>query len=96
MHNIHYSIEHHFIIIIVIVSGESGAGKTVSAKFAMRYFASVGGSADETQIDKKILASNPLMEVRLKSSTLSHLHFQFNVLKYCCNYLIPIKYPKSI
>ena len=47
----------------IIVSGESGAGKTVSAKFAMRYFASVGGTADETQVEKKVLASNPIMEV---------------------------------
>lgn len=44
------------------MSGESGAGKTVNAKFAMRYFASVGGASDETQIEKKILASNPVME----------------------------------
>ena len=46
----------------IIVSGESGAGKTVSAKYAMRYFASVGGSQTETQIEKKVLASNPIME----------------------------------
>ncbi|XP_076436047.1 unconventional myosin-Va-like isoform X2 [Babylonia areolata] len=48
----------------IIVSGESGAGKTVSAKFAMRYFAMVGGSqADEqTQVESKVLASNPIME----------------------------------
>ena len=48
----------------IIVSGESGAGKTVSARFAMRYFATVGGAAGETQIEKKVLASNPIMEVR--------------------------------
>lgn len=47
----------------IIVSGESGAGKTVSAKYAMRYFATVGGSSTETQIEKKVLASNPIMEV---------------------------------
>lgn len=47
----------------IIVSGESGAGKTVSAKFAMRYFANVGGSVTETAIEKKVLASNPIMEV---------------------------------
>ena len=47
----------------IIVSGESGAGKTVSAKYAMRYFASVGGASTETQIEKKVLASNPIMEV---------------------------------
>jgi hypothetical protein len=44
------------------VSGESGAGKTVSAKYAMRYFATVGGATAETQIEKKVLASNPIME----------------------------------
>ena len=47
------------------MSGESGAGKTVSAKYAMRYFASVGGASTETQIEKKVLASNPIMEVQL-------------------------------
>ncbi|XP_066588224.1 unconventional myosin-Va isoform X2 [Prorops nasuta] len=46
----------------IIVSGESGAGKTVSAKYAMRYFATVGGSATETQVEKKVLASSPIME----------------------------------
>ncbi|EDQ91224.1 uncharacterized protein MONBRDRAFT_17957 [Monosiga brevicollis MX1] len=46
----------------IIVSGESGAGKTVSAKFAMRYFATVGGAQAETQIERKVLASNPVME----------------------------------
>ncbi|CAG9820456.1 unnamed protein product [Phaedon cochleariae] len=46
----------------VIVSGESGAGKTVSAKYAMRYFATVGGSVVETQVEKKVLASSPIME----------------------------------
>ncbi|XP_071941692.1 unconventional myosin-Va-like isoform X2 [Antedon mediterranea] len=46
----------------IIVSGESGAGKTVSAKYAMRYFATVGGSYEETQVEKKVLASNPIME----------------------------------
>ncbi|XP_049824224.1 unconventional myosin-Va isoform X2 [Aethina tumida] len=46
----------------IIVSGESGAGKTVSAKYAMRYFATVGGNATETQIEKKVLASSPIME----------------------------------
>lgn len=47
----------------IIVSGESGAGKTVSAKYAMRYFATVGGAQTETQSEKKVVASNPIMEV---------------------------------
>lgn len=29
----------------IIVTGESGAGKTVSAKFSMKYFAAVGGTS---------------------------------------------------
>ncbi|OCT86947.1 unconventional myosin-Va isoform X4 [Xenopus laevis] len=46
----------------IIVSGESGAGKTVSAKYAMRYFATVSGSASETNVEERVLASNPIME----------------------------------
>lgn len=46
----------------IIVSGESGAGKTVSAKYTMRYFAAVGGSESETQVERKVLASSPIME----------------------------------
>uniref|UniRef100_A0A914WZP3 Myosin motor domain-containing protein n=1 Tax=Plectus sambesii TaxID=2011161 RepID=A0A914WZP3_9BILA len=49
----------------IIVSGESGAGKTVSAKFAMRYFAAVGSarsSSSLTGIEDRVLASNPIME----------------------------------
>lgn len=47
----------------IIVSGESGAGKTVSAKYAMRYFATVGGSSSDANVEEKVLASNPIMEV---------------------------------
>lgn len=47
----------------IIVSGESGAGKTVSAKYAMRYFATVGGATTETHVERKVLASSPIMEV---------------------------------
>ncbi|XP_026094178.1 unconventional myosin-Va-like isoform X1 [Carassius auratus] len=46
----------------IIVSGESGAGKTVSAKYAMRYFATVSGSSAEARVEEKVLASNPIME----------------------------------
>ena len=46
------------------MSGESGAGKTVSAKFTMRYFATVGGtSKGESNAEQRVLASNPIMEV---------------------------------
>jgi len=47
----------------IIVSGESGAGKTVSAKYSMRYFATVGGTSDsETQVEKRVMASSPIVE----------------------------------
>ncbi|XP_071752801.2 unconventional myosin-Va-like isoform X1 [Centroberyx gerrardi] len=46
----------------IIVSGESGAGKTVSAKYAMRYFATVSGSSGETNVEERVLASSPIME----------------------------------
>ncbi|KAM9331037.1 unconventional myosin-Vb [Gastrophryne carolinensis] len=46
----------------IIVSGESGAGKTVSAKYAMRYFATVSGSSSEANVEDKVLASSPIME----------------------------------
>lgn len=63
----------------IIVSGESGAGKTVSAKYAMRFFATVGGSANDTNVEEKVLASSPIMEVSvikaamMKWLTLSHI-----------------------
>jgi myosin-5 len=58
----------------IIVSGESGAGKTMSAKFVMRYFAIVenlgeGSSAtkaisEETSgsVEEAVLSTNPIME----------------------------------
>lgn len=55
----------------IIVSGESGAGKTVSAKYAMRYFATVSGSASEANVEEKVLASNPIMEVRQRACLLT-------------------------
>uniref|UniRef100_A0A8C4WU36 Myosin VAa n=1 Tax=Eptatretus burgeri TaxID=7764 RepID=A0A8C4WU36_EPTBU len=46
----------------IIVSGESGAGKTVSAKYTMRFFATVSGSSNHANIEEKVLASSPIME----------------------------------
>ena len=37
----------------IIVTGESGAGKTVSAKFSMKFFAAVGGTTSGNPSDKK-------------------------------------------
>ncbi|XP_036399627.1 unconventional myosin-Vc isoform X2 [Megalops cyprinoides] len=46
----------------IIVSGESGAGKTVSARYTMRYFAVVSKSSSKTCVEDKVLASNPITE----------------------------------
>ncbi|XP_066132390.1 unconventional myosin-Vc isoform X1 [Saccopteryx bilineata] len=46
----------------IIVSGESGAGKTVSARYAMRYFATVSKSSSTAHVEDKVLASNPITE----------------------------------
>ncbi|KAI9244449.1 P-loop containing nucleoside triphosphate hydrolase protein [Sporodiniella umbellata] len=55
----------------IVVSGESGAGKTVSAKFIMRYFATADDQETTgkkkkvegmTEVEEQILATNPIME----------------------------------
>ncbi|XP_054279161.1 unconventional myosin-Ie-like [Macrosteles quadrilineatus] len=47
----------------VIISGESGAGKTVAAKYIMAYIARVSGGGSRVQrVKDVILQSNPLLE----------------------------------
>lgn len=44
-------------------SGESGAGKTVAAKYIMSYIAKISGGGEKVQrVKDMILESNPLLE----------------------------------
>uniref|UniRef100_A0A0D9Z050 Myosin motor domain-containing protein n=1 Tax=Oryza glumipatula TaxID=40148 RepID=A0A0D9Z050_9ORYZ len=48
----------------ILVSGESGAGKTESTKMIMRYLAYMGGkaAAEGRTVEKQVLQSNPVLE----------------------------------
>jgi myosin-5 len=48
----------------ILVSGESGAGKTESTKMIMRYLAYMGGKAasEGRTVEKQVLQSNPVLE----------------------------------
>jgi myosin I len=73
----------------IIISGESGAGKTEAAKRIMQYIANVSGGTDSSiqQIKEMVLATNPLLESFGNAKTLrnnnssrfgKYLEIQFN------------------
>lgn len=73
----------------IIISGESGAGKTEAAKRIMQYIASVSGGSDSSIQETKdmVLATNPLLESFGNAKTLrnnnssrfgKYLEIQFN------------------
>lgn len=65
----------HFFCVLVIIydyvlyvsSGESGAGKTETAKIAMQYLAKLGGGSG---IENEILKTNPILEAFGNAKTL--------------------------
>ncbi|KAH3732887.1 myosin IC [Pelomyxa schiedti] len=56
----------------VLITGESGSGKTESAKFVLQYLADITGAANEHihNIKKVLLDSNPLLEAFGNAKTL--------------------------
>ncbi|KAJ3593607.1 hypothetical protein NHX12_005941 [Muraenolepis orangiensis] len=63
----------------VIISGESGAGKTVAAKYIMGYISRVSGGGPRVQHVKDIiLQSNPLLEAFGNAKTGKYFEIQFS------------------
>lgn len=55
----------------VIISGESGAGKTVAAKYIMNYVAKISGGGSRVQhVKDVIIKSNPVLEAFGNAATL--------------------------
>ena len=72
----------------VIISGESGAGKTEAAKRIMQYIAEVSGGQDSSiqEIKDMVLATNPLLESFGCAKTLRNN----NSSRHVCTLLLPL------
>lgn len=55
------------VLFTLLFSGESGAGKTETAKIAMQYLAALGGGGG---IENEILQTNPILEAFGNAKTL--------------------------
>ncbi|KAH0619790.1 hypothetical protein JD844_014049 [Phrynosoma platyrhinos] len=63
----------------VIISGESGAGKTVGAKYIMSYISKISGGGPKVKHVKDIiLQSNPLLEAFGNAKTGKYFEIQFS------------------
>ncbi|ORM39515.1 Myosin-12 [Babesia sp. Xinjiang] len=60
----------------ILISGESGAGKTESTKFAMKYLAIAGAESmdKKSPAEVKVLESNPLLESFGNASTVRNMN----------------------
>ena len=72
----------------VIISGESGAGKTEAAKRIMQYIAAVSGGQDSSiqEIKDMVLATNPLLESFGCAKTLRNNNSSRHVRSQCMRF----------
>lgn len=54
----------------VIISGESGAGKTVAAKFIMNYISKISGGGKNVQVREKLIQSKKILACERSDSAI--------------------------
>uniref|UniRef100_A0A6B2KW48 Myosin motor domain-containing protein n=1 Tax=Arcella intermedia TaxID=1963864 RepID=A0A6B2KW48_9EUKA len=54
----------------ILVTGESGAGKTETTKIILQYFATKGKKSDQSNVQEKVLESTPILEAFGNAKTL--------------------------